>query len=288
MPDVTPDWLLYLSLPLLLAPFLARTERVGSAAAQLILAGLALAAFRQGAGTLNPAELRTIAQQTPADAWFVGITAGAMLTGAALTTGFRDWSRFVLGAPLAVVLLWLSGSALVPLFVGGAIGCIPAILGGLSSRAFPPARSSSLAFALSLPVVALVGRWIALTIIPDATLHWQPLLSTALVAIGLAAAWRGQWNAVAATLMLLPATRTGTLALAVALLLACAPLVRRLLDSWQTPVADRIASLLAGVSVALLATVLLVDQVLLTVILAFGLAALAHRLVAPVPPSVHL
>lgn len=185
------DVILGLALPLLFTPVLARRERLGGAVGQLIIAGLGLAAFHQGGGTLDPGELQTIAAQSPYDARFIGITAGVLVSGACLLPDIRYWRRSLLGLPLAVTMGWISMSALGPLVAGVAIGCVPAALG----RAFGGATS--------------VGR----PGVPFAVFQ-----------------------------------RIG-----------------------------RFGSLAIGVSVALLLTVLLRDQVLLAVILAFGLATLANR-----------
>jgi hypothetical protein len=154
-------------------------------------------------------------------------------------------------------------------------------------RAAPGAggtRFTSLPLASFLPVVAVVVYLGSAGLVPEATAHWQPLLSTVLVAAALVAAGRRRWDAAAAGLMLLGSTRQGPIALAAAVLCGAIPLLRRLPRA-GVPGAQALA---AGVSVALVVTVLLRDQVLLAVILAFGTATIANRLVAPPPASAHL
>src|SRR4051812_37133462 len=94
----------WLALPLFLAPVLFRRDRFGASAGQSIVAGLCLAALHQGAGTLDPGELRTIVAQSAHDAWFVGITAGALLSGAWLLPRWRNLRDAVPGGALALVM----------------------------------------------------------------------------------------------------------------------------------------------------------------------------------------
>ena len=270
--------LLWLVLPLLFAPFLARRERIGAASGQLIIAGFGLAAFHQGAATLDAAELRTIAAQSPHDAWFVGITAGAMLTGACLLPNIRTWRVLVLGAPLATALAWLSMASPLPVLIGGAIGAMPSALGPLIGPTPTPTatgadarRRSSLPLALLLPLMAALVHLATVDALPDVTVHWQPLLSTAGVFAALVAATRRRWDGTAIALLLLAATRPGVLPLVAGVLFGLCPLTRRYLASGRLRLAG------AGVLLMLLLTVLLRDQVLLSVILSFGLATLANR-----------
>ena len=284
---------LWLAIPLLFAPAVARRDRLGAAAAQLIIAGLGLAALYQGAGSLEPQELRMIASESSYDAWFVGITAGALITGACISIEFSRWRVSLLGAPLALALLWISIAAPRPLMVGASIGLIPAALAALLRRfrsAGAPERpvsgaSARWTFAILLPVIAVAVHLVAAHAFPEVTAHWQPLVSTALVAVALVAVARTRWDGLAAALMLIAATRSGVLPFVVAVMCGLAPATRRL-----NPGARALA-LGGAVSVGLLVTVLLRDQVLLSVILAVGLAAAAGgtgAVVAPLPARDHL
>lgn len=117
--------LFWLALPLLLTPFLVRREGVGAAAGELMLAGLGLAAFWQGAGSLDPVDLRMIASQSPRDAWFVAITAGAVLSGACLALDGRSWRARLPALPLILGLLAAALEHPGTLAVGLVIGFLP-------------------------------------------------------------------------------------------------------------------------------------------------------------------
>jgi hypothetical protein len=394
--------LLWLALPLLIVPWLARGGRIGAATGQLVMAGLGLAALHQGAGTLDPHDLRTIADQSPHDAWFVAITAGVMISGACLLPDLRNWRKVVVALPLLVALLVVAIPHLAALALGLIVGAIPTALGraaagapasrGMSPTApeaapgdaisiavalatvvaslwgpaalamlglgalawrgwsrhraprvpvlevagtvlligwtwfaltiagspFPSLRSVGmdapispaaapglallaigwgLAFAapwpldrlarvtVQLPVAAVVLHLAGMHVTPEGISHWQPALSSALVAATLAAVALNRWDGVAAAMMLLGATRGGVAPFVGAAMLALAPAIRRLRLSAP------LRGSMAGVATGLVLFGLLRDEVLLSVIVAFGLATLANRadrVVARISGPVHL
>lgn len=150
--------LLWLAAPLLLLPMVARRDRLGAAAGQLIVAGLGLAALLQGAGSLDPRDLREIANQSSGGAWFVGITMGALITGACLLPDIRHWRSRLVAAPLLIgLVLSVTVHAALALVLGGLIGCLPATLGrssGGGTPAGPPAHGAS---AYRRPASLLLG-----------------------------------------------------------------------------------------------------------------------------------
>jgi hypothetical protein len=387
--------LMWLALPLLLIPWLAGAHRTGASAGQLVMAGLGLAALHQGAGTLDPRDLRTIAGQSPHDAWFVAITAGVLIAGACLLPDIRNWRKGLPAVPLLVALLIASLPHIMPLAIGLVVGAIPTVLATLTagagsalapsrlpddaemargngivslalagvtivmaaiapavlcmlglgtlvwrewfrdersgaSRPLPvlqltttvlligwtwftltiagspllsiravadeapisPAAAQGLGLlaigwaigiagpwpldrlvrvGLQLPAVAIVFYLAGVTVVPDGITHWQPVVSTVLVASALSAVAVNRWDGAAAAMMLLAATRGGAIAVLGAVVMALAPSVRRV----RLPA--RVRGALAGVAVALVLIVLLRDQVLLSVILAVGVASLASR-----------
>jgi hypothetical protein len=160
--------LVWLALPMLVTPWLARAGRVGGATSQLVMAGLGLAALHQGAGTFDPRDLQTIADQSPRDAWFVGITAGAMLSGGCLFPDLRNWRKVIPALPLLIALLDIAMLHVAPLAVGLIIGIAPMAAGRVLAEigstpamvAAPfvtPANRLSLALAVMTIVVALWG-----------------------------------------------------------------------------------------------------------------------------------
>lgn len=132
--------LLWLAIPLLLLPVVARRDRLGAAAGQLIISGLGLGALQQGAATLDPRDLRDIASQSPHAAWFIGITVGVTITGACLFPDFRNGRKGLVAGPLLFgLLLSISANAVVAVLIGALIGLVPTTLGQLGAWA----RSSS-------------------------------------------------------------------------------------------------------------------------------------------------
>ncbi len=391
--------LLLLAIPLLAAPFLA-PRRPGSVAAQLLLTGFALAALWQGAATLDPSELRDIAVQSPGDAWFVGVSLGALLTAAVLLPAALQLRQLVIGLPLLVgVALTTTATMVVPLLVGAGVALVPfgvarvmpvrpgdhasfgtapsdtdgewllalvtaigmlflplvlavtlllmvgwqramrrpawwpivatvlatvllviwcwsavTVAGslGMSLRTFArdapvsPAASQLLA-ALSLGGLLLLLRpWpLARSTAPPATLvvlalafhllagaasaagvlHWQPIVSIAMLAVFVIAAVRRDWDQLAVALLVLAATRPGAPALVAGVAAALGP-------AWRRRVADdRVRALGAGVVLALVTGVVVRDQVVIGVVLALVAAAVAHRVdrcVAAVAGPAHL
>jgi len=126
--------LLWLAIPLLALPAVELPDRLGAAAARLVLAGLGLGALAQGAGSLDPGDLRDVAGQSPHGAWFVGLTIGVLITGTCLAAGVRSWRTTALGGPLLVGLfLSIAPGAIVAVLAGAVIGLVPLAL----SRALP-------------------------------------------------------------------------------------------------------------------------------------------------------
>lgn len=121
--------LLWLAIPLLASPWLGGDRRLGSAVGQLVIAALGLGAMWQGAGTLDPGDLRIIAAQSTKDAWFVGISAGLLLAGACVLPAVRNWRRIVPALPLCVGVLIAGFPHLFPMLVGFAFGGVPTLLG---------------------------------------------------------------------------------------------------------------------------------------------------------------
>ncbi len=134
LPATMSSLLLWLALPLLLTPWFAGEDRIGAATGRLVMAGLGLAALHQGAGTLDPGELRTIADQSLHDAWFVGITTGALIAGACLPPDIRNWRKGLPALPLLIALLVAGLPHLAPLAIGLCIGGIPTLLGRVTAR----------------------------------------------------------------------------------------------------------------------------------------------------------
>ena len=138
------DLLLWLALPLLLMPLLVEQERIGAAAGQVIIAGLGLGALVQGAGTLDPRDLRDVAAASPHAAWFVGMTLGLLLGGACLAVGMRSWRAAILAAPLAVgAVLSLASGAIAAAVAGVVIGVLPTAVARVLPVAHGPAADES-------------------------------------------------------------------------------------------------------------------------------------------------
>jgi hypothetical protein len=124
------ELLLWLALPLLLVPWAACDDRRGAAAGQLIIAGLGLAALHQGVGTLDPRDLHDLVARSGSDAWFVGLTAGLMISGGCVFPDPRRWIRVLLGLPLIAALLVVAvPQGIVALVVGALIGVLPWLAG---------------------------------------------------------------------------------------------------------------------------------------------------------------
>ena len=193
------DFLLPLAtLLLLVTPFAVERNSRGAATARLLLGGFLLAAFRQGAGTLDLLDLRTIAAQSLNDAWFIGITAGAMLAGAAIGRPTRHWRGLIPGLPLA------AGADL----GGGASGrrfwsvSPSGLLQGCSALASTSVagavdRSLTVATSVLLPVIAVALHLVTVAAFPEWTLHWQPLVSAVAVLVALVAGFRARWDGAA-------------------------------------------------------------------------------------------
>lgn len=183
------DLLLWLALPLLLLPFLVERERIGAASSPLIIAGLGLGALVQGAGTLDPRDLRDVAAQSPHATWFVGITLGLLLGGACLSVGARSWREAIVAVPLAVgVVLSCAGSAIGAGVAGMLIGLVPAG----AAHLLPVARTVPADEAEPRSIArGFTGR-LALGALAIAV----ALIGPALLAAGLlaAVAWIGWWS----------------------------------------------------------------------------------------------
>jgi hypothetical protein len=388
--------LLVLALPLLMAPWIA-PRRPGGAAAQLLFIAVMLAALWQGAGTLDPRDLHDVAQRSSSDAWFVGVSLGALIAGGVLIAAWRDPVQLIAGAPL-IAGAWLAATRSMgwPLVVGAAVAAVPLVLAAFPGRRWTAASESAsrsddqveallavvavvgmlvlplvggvlllltlawlgpvrsgrpwpiiataLAtallvtwcwsavtvagspwmslprFALEAPVSPAASRflaalsigalllllrpwplsrtvpssWILVTLAvavhllitsasPDGMRHWQPLVSTVLVASAVITAWSGRWEQCAVALLAIAATRPGLLALGAALALALVPAAGRYIGD------RRVHAGLAGVVLGVAAGQLLRDQVLLAVLLVLALAGVAYRFdrrvaVAPLLP----
>lgn len=160
--------LAWLALPLLAVPVLSRPGRQLGAVAQLVIAVLGLAALQQGAGTLDPGDVRAMALQSPSDAWFAGLTLGVLVTGAALLPDPGNWRKLLAALPLlGGITLSLAATSLLPAAIGSIVGAVPATLGLLlprrdPSRFEPSAKAEhqgtlALVFALVALVAAFVG-----------------------------------------------------------------------------------------------------------------------------------
>lgn len=179
--------LLLLALPLLLRPWIGGPERSGLSVAQLVLAGFGLAALHQGTATLDPAELRVIAAQSSPDAWFVGISAGLLLTAACAGLASRGWRWGVAGVPLAVGAVLTGWPHIGPLATGIAFGAIPALFARVS-------RSAAVAHETAPFEPAAVDRWSLVTAI--LTLLVAAVGPATIAMLGLAVLlWRGWMHA---------------------------------------------------------------------------------------------
>ena len=173
--------LLWLALPLLLVPWLAGAHRIGASAGQLVMAGIGLAALHQGAGTLDPRDLHTIADQSSHDAWFVAITAGALIAGACFLPDIRNWRKGLAALPLLVGLLLAGLPHFIPLAVGLVIGAVPTLLGSLIGGAGPsfapqPAKpESEVPIGSDVPSLALGGLTLVTAVVGPALLGMSGL-----------------------------------------------------------------------------------------------------------------
>jgi hypothetical protein len=181
-----PNLLLWLGVPLLLLPVVATRHRLGLATSQLIIAGLGLGALKQGVATLDPSDLRDIASRSPHTAWFIGITAGVLITGACIVPGGRSWRKDLLAVPLLVGLLFsISAGAVVAVLVGALVGVIPLMLARLALRSGAPwpgppedtrppfaERSTSLVLGVLTIASALFGP-LAVTVATLCLLVWK-------------------------------------------------------------------------------------------------------------------
>ncbi|MGH7523057.1 MAG: hypothetical protein ACREK8_02010 [Gemmatimonadales bacterium] len=190
---IVTDLLLWLALPLLLLPFLVERERIGAASSQLIITGVGLGALVQGAGTLDPRDLRDVAARSPHAAWFIGITLGLLLGGACLSVGVRSWRAAIAAAPLAVgVALSLASGAVGTAVAGILIGLVPASVGRVLPGASGPAADETrpAVRASELAVQAILGG-LAIAV----ALAGPAWLAAALLA---AVPWSGWWSTRAA------------------------------------------------------------------------------------------
>ncbi|MGH7583130.1 MAG: hypothetical protein ACREL5_07900 [Gemmatimonadales bacterium] len=137
---VVPHTLLWLAGFLAMVPFLSPSSRPGAVESRLILAGIGMAAFVQGAGTLGLGDLRLLSGQSPSDAWFVGITSGAIITGGCLLPPLRDWRGWLPVLPLAIALGFVAlPHAAVGVLVGAGFGALPWLI----SMALPRPRRTA-------------------------------------------------------------------------------------------------------------------------------------------------
>jgi hypothetical protein len=98
------------------------------------MAGLGLGALAQGAGSLDPSDLRYVASQSPHGGWFVGLTIGVLITGTCIAADTRSWRTTALAGPLLVGLVCsIVRSEVVAVLVGALIGLVPLVL----ARALP-------------------------------------------------------------------------------------------------------------------------------------------------------
>ncbi len=138
---------------------------------------------------------------------------------------------------------------------------------------------------VQLVPVAVVLHVAGIQVTPEGMAHWQPVLSSVLVVATLAAVASDRWDAAAAAMMILGATRGGALPVAGAAMMAFAPVIR------QSDIAASLRSAIAALATALVLVGLMEDQVLLAVIAALGIVTLANRAdhrVARVLEPIHL
>jgi len=179
-----PNTLVWLAALLAVGPFLSATSRRGAAESRLILAGLGVAAFAQGAGTLGLGDLRLLAWQSPSDAWFVGITAGAIIAGGCLLPPFRSRLAWLPALPLAIAMGYVAiPRAVVGALVGAGFGALPWLIAmalprarGSASSDHPRPLSKSACIAAALAVVlAAAGpmAFASLALLAAAWLGWR-------------------------------------------------------------------------------------------------------------------
>ncbi|HEX3928200.1 MAG TPA: hypothetical protein VHW65_09375 [Gemmatimonadales bacterium] len=151
------------------------------ATGRLIIAGTGLAALWQGAGTLDPVDLRSLADTAPGDARFIAITVGALVSGACLLPVGRSWQRYIAAVPLLAGLLpivvHLPAGAL---FLGAAIGAVPSSVTLLSRRA--GARRAELVPSTATGVVPADVGLLAAIVVATLVLPWTVTAAALLVA----------------------------------------------------------------------------------------------------------
>jgi hypothetical protein len=127
LPGLSLAWLV---LPLLWAPWHAPLDRLGAAAARLVLAGFALGALQVGVGTLELADLASYAARE-GNGSFVSLTLGVLMGGALVpwdTPRSRlAWLAAVPGIVGGGAVLALAGLAL-PAASGVFLGAVPALV----------------------------------------------------------------------------------------------------------------------------------------------------------------
>jgi hypothetical protein len=137
--------LLWLGLPLLVLPWLVPVRLLGRAAAQLVVAGLTLAALWQGERTLDPLALAAAARSGAGDAQFIGITIGALVSGGLAAPWLRHWRALMAGLPLAVGVALVLPAVSFEAFAAGALaGAVPWVVAGLTVAVF---QRSGVSFA---------------------------------------------------------------------------------------------------------------------------------------------
>ena len=157
--------LFWIALPLFVVPIVTRRDRRSGATGQIILAGLGLAALLQGAGTLDPADLRSVAGQSSSLGWFIGSTIGMLITGACLVPFAGGWRRAAPALPLLLgLVLSITIRAVPAVLLGGVAGCIPAAVGRVWRRASGPRLAAAVepASAFRPDTVALAVAAVAL------------------------------------------------------------------------------------------------------------------------------
>jgi hypothetical protein len=165
LPGFSLAWLV---LPLVFAPWLAPLDRLGAAAARLVLAGLALGALRVGVGTLELADLASYAVRE-GNGTFVSLTLG-LLMGGALVPWDAPQSRLAWLASLPAIVgggavLALAGLA-PPAGLGIVLGATPNLLTHLWRRWRP--RRPLIMWQMPLPAtlggVERVGALVVLVL----------------------------------------------------------------------------------------------------------------------------
>lgn len=191
LPDLSLAWL---AVPLVLAPWLAPLDRLGAAAARLVLAGLGLGALHVGVGSLELADLASYAAREGNGA-FVSATLGLLLGGALVPW---DAPRSGLAWVVSVPALLGGGSVVAlaglgpPALLGMLLGAAPTLL----IRLLRPWRPCPGPVEWRLPIPSGLGgvaRVVALGVLLVAVLAGPVLVVTMGLAMLLGLdAWRGR------------------------------------------------------------------------------------------------